>query len=83
MNFWGRCLVESMFRLDQPCRRLSGAREYFSMHMKSGEYLTQDGQCEMVWVGNGSDLLGLQGQVVLEHFERLCAKASILTLEIN
>lgn len=61
-----------MFRLDQPCQRLSGAMDYFSMHMKTGDYLTQSGQSEMVWVGQGSEMLGLHGQVDREEFERLC-----------
>ncbi len=42
------------------------------MHMKTGDYLTQDSQSEMIWMGKGSERLSLHGHVEMEHFVRLC-----------
>ena len=61
-----------MVRFDQPCRRVSSALEYFKVHMAKQDYLTQQGQVEMLWAGKGAERLGLKGMVDAEHFERLC-----------
>lgn len=61
-----------MVRFDQPCFVVKGAVEYFREHMALGDYLTQDGQSEMTWFGQGAAMLGLEGQCDLDHFERLC-----------
>ncbi len=62
-----------MVRFDKPCFAVRGAVEYFREHMALGDYLTQEGQAEMTWVGRGAEKLGLQGQCDLPHFERLCS----------
>lgn len=46
--------------------------EYFREHMVLGDYLTQEGQSEMTWAGNGAERLGLAGQCDLAQFENLC-----------
>lgn len=46
--------------------------EYFREHMAIGDYLTQEGQAEMTWWGDGARRLGLSGQCNLSEFERLC-----------
>ena len=61
-----------MVRFDKPCFAVKGAVEYFREHMVLGDYLTQDGQAEMTWVGAGAERLGLAGQRELTHFENLC-----------
>ena len=43
-----------MVRFDQPCHSIEGALNYFSEHMGKGDYLTQGGQLQMVWVGQGA-----------------------------
>jgi conjugative relaxase-like TrwC/TraI family protein len=62
-----------MVRFDDPCCSIKGALNYFSEHMGKGDYLTQGGQLQMVWVGQGAERLGLHGEVQVEHFTRLCA----------
>ncbi len=62
-----------MVRFDDPCHSIEGALNYFSEHMGKGDYLTQGGQLQMVWVGQGAEKLGLHGEVQVEHFARLCA----------
>jgi len=61
-----------MVRFDKPCLVVSGAVEYFREHMQVGDYLTQEGQAEMTWMGEGAQRLGLAGVCRLEDFERLC-----------
>ena len=61
-----------MVRFDQPCRRVSGALEYFSEHMQKGDYLTEHGHVLMTWEGKAAMQLGLGGTVNPLHFERLC-----------
>lgn len=61
-----------MVRFDSPCFALKGAVEYFREHMAIGDYLTQEGQSEMTWWGEGARRLGLSGQCSLTEFERLC-----------
>ena len=61
-----------MVRFDKPCFVVNGAVEYFREHMVLGDYLTQDGQAEMTWVGAGAARLGLAGQCELTHFGNLC-----------
>lgn len=61
-----------MVRFDSPCFALKGAVEYFREHMAIGDYLTQEGQAEMTWWGDGARRLGLAGQCNLSEFERLC-----------
>ena len=51
-----------MVRFDQPCFAVKGAVEYFREHMALGDYLTQEGQAEMTWFGEGAKRLGLSGQ---------------------
>jgi len=61
-----------MVRFDKPCVLVKGAVEYFREHMALGDYLTQEGQTEMTWVGAGAERLGLTGHCQLPHFENLC-----------
>ena len=37
-----------MVRFDKPCVSASHALKYFKMHMTGGDYLTEQGQAEMV-----------------------------------
>jgi conjugative relaxase-like TrwC/TraI family protein len=46
---------------------------YFSEHMARQDYLTEKGQSEMTWQGEGAARLGLSGQVHEDHFARLCS----------
>jgi conjugative relaxase-like TrwC/TraI family protein len=62
-----------MVRFDDPCSSIEGALNYFSEHMKKGDYLTQGGVSQMVWCGRGASKLGLNGEVREEDFARLCA----------
>ena len=61
-----------MVRFDKPCAFVKGAMDYFREHMAVGDYLSQEGQSEMTWVGAGAGRLGLSGQCDLVHFENLC-----------
>jgi conjugative relaxase-like TrwC/TraI family protein len=45
---------------------------YFSNHMAKQDYLTEKGEVEMTWYGQGSERLGLAGQVHEHDFARLC-----------
>lgn len=47
--------------------------EYFSQHLGKGDYLTQQGQSEMVWMGKGAIRLGLSGHAQEQHFSQLCS----------
>lgn len=71
-NRMGLMYRMGMVRFDKPCFAVKGAVEYFRDHMALGDYLTQDGQAEMTWVGHGAERLGLTGQSELTHFENLC-----------
>jgi conjugative relaxase-like TrwC/TraI family protein len=62
-----------MVRFDKPCCRKSGALRYFSNHMAKQDYLTEKGEVEMTWHGEGAAKLGLSGQVHEDHFARLCS----------
>ena len=62
-----------MVRFDKPCCRLHGAIQYFAEHMAKQDYLTEKGQVEMTWYGEGASGLGLSGSVHEDHFARLCA----------
>jgi conjugative relaxase-like TrwC/TraI family protein len=62
-----------MVRFDKPCSRFHGAMRYFSEHMAKQDYLTEKGQVEMTWQGEGAAKLGLSGQVHEDHYARLCA----------
>jgi conjugative relaxase-like TrwC/TraI family protein len=62
-----------MVRFDKPCSRLHGAMGYFAEHMAKQDYLTEQGQVEMTWYGNGAEKLGLFGHVQEVHFVRVCA----------
>ncbi|MBL9219466.1 MAG: relaxase domain-containing protein [Opitutaceae bacterium] len=68
-----------MVRFDQPCFAVKGAVEYFREHMALGDYLTQEGQAEMTWFGEGAKRLGLSGQCDLQQFENLCRGQHPLT----
>ncbi len=61
-----------MVRFDKPCMRVGGAVEYFREHMV-GDYLSEGGQAQMMWHGQGAARLGLAGGCVLKDFEALCA----------
>src|SRR6201996_3556262 len=61
-----------MVRFDKPCVNVSHALNYFKMHMAGDDYLTEQGQAEMVWVGEGAKQLGLDGTVQKDHFRPLC-----------
>ena len=41
--------------------------------MGKGDYLTQAGDLQMTWYGNGAEMLDLRGEVQAEQFTRLCA----------
>lgn len=60
-----------MVRFDKPCVQVTGAVEYFREHLAIGDYLSQEGQAEMTWVGAGAMKLGLTGQCRMDHFENL------------
>jgi conjugative relaxase-like TrwC/TraI family protein len=51
---------------------VAGAVEYFREHMAVGDYLTQEGQAEMTWVGSAAKQLGMEGRCQMNHFENLC-----------
>ena len=80
-NIMGSCIVGIMVRFDKPCVLVSGAVEYFREHMAVGDYLTQEGQAEMTWVGAGAERLGLAGICELDQFEHLCRGLHPLTGE--
>jgi conjugative relaxase-like TrwC/TraI family protein len=61
-----------MVRFDKPCCRKSSALRYFSNHMAKQDYLTEKGEVEMAWCGQGSERLGLSGQVNETDFARIC-----------
>ena len=46
-----------MVRFDKPCVSLSHAVRYFERHMASDDYLTEEGQAEMVWIGRDAERL--------------------------
>ncbi|OAM87136.1 conjugal transfer protein [Termitidicoccus mucosus] len=69
----GLCFIPSMVRFDKPCIRVDAAVSYFRQHLRVGDYLTEEGQAEMVWFGQGAARLGLNGVCQLEALERLCA----------
>jgi conjugative relaxase-like TrwC/TraI family protein len=70
-----------MVRFDKPCLRVSGALQYFSVHMAKQDYLTEKGQVEMTWYGEGAKKLDLAGVVDETHFARLCAGKHPITNE--
>jgi conjugative relaxase-like TrwC/TraI family protein len=70
-----------MVRFDKPCLRVSGALQYFSVHMAKQDYLTEKGHVEMTWYGEGAKKLGLSGVVDETHFARLCAGKHPITNE--
>lgn len=61
-----------MVRFDKPCVSLSHAVRYFEKHMASDDYLIEEGQVEMVWIGRDAERLGLSGQVQKDDFRKLC-----------
>jgi conjugative relaxase-like TrwC/TraI family protein len=61
-----------MVRFDKPCRRATGAVDYFREHLGVGDYLTEGKQTQMTWFGRGAVRLGLEGACDLVHFENLC-----------
>src|ERR1039458_9634728 len=62
-----------MVRFDKPCKQVSAAVKYFRTHMAKKDYLSQGGQVELTWVGEGAKQLGLSGDVRETEFARLCA----------
>ncbi len=62
-----------MVRFDKPCKQVKAAVKYFRTHMAKKDYLSQGGQSEMTWVGEGAKQLGLSGHVHQTEFTRLCA----------
>ncbi len=61
-----------MVRFDKPCVNVTHALNYFKMHMAGDDYLTEQGQAEMVWTGQGAERLGLRGTVLKDDFRKLC-----------
>jgi conjugative relaxase-like TrwC/TraI family protein len=61
-----------MVRFDKPCIVVAGAVDYFREHMAVGDYLTEAGKADMIWVGAGAKRLGLEGVCRLDDFEQLC-----------
>ena len=61
-----------MVRFDKPCVSVSHAVNYFEKHMASDDYLTEEGQAKMVWIGRDAKRLGLSGQVQKDDFRKLC-----------
>jgi conjugative relaxase-like TrwC/TraI family protein len=59
-------------RFDKPCKQVSAAVKYFRTHMAKKDYLSQGGQEELSWVGEGAKQLGLSGHVRETEFARLC-----------
>ena len=49
-----------MVRFDKPCIRVDGAVNYFRQHLRVGDYLSEEGQAEMTWFGEGAARLGLE-----------------------
>jgi conjugative relaxase-like TrwC/TraI family protein len=62
-----------MIRFDRPCRSGAVAMKCLSQHLEKGNYLTLQGQSEMVWMGKATARLGLSGQAREEHFSLLCS----------
>ena len=61
-----------MVRFDKPCKQVGAAVKYFRAHMAKKDYLSQGGQVELTWVGEGAKQLGLSGHVRETEFARLC-----------
>src|SRR3984957_9155666 len=70
-----------MVRFDKPCKSVSAAVKYFRTHMAKKDYLSQGGQVELTWVGEGAKQLGLSGDVRETEFARLCAGKHPVTNE--
>jgi conjugative relaxase-like TrwC/TraI family protein len=51
---------------------LSNAEKYFEEHLQLGDYYSQENQVFGEWVGNGAELLGLEGVVKEADFLKLC-----------
>lgn len=62
-----------MVRFDKPCIRVDGAVNYFRQHLRVGDYLSEEGQAEMSWFGQGAARLDLEGGCQLDALARLCA----------
>jgi hypothetical protein len=43
-----------MVRFDKPCKQVGAAVKYFRAHMAKKDYLSQGGQVELTWVGEGA-----------------------------
>jgi conjugative relaxase-like TrwC/TraI family protein len=61
-----------MVRFDKPCLYVGAAVNYFREHMAKRDYLSEHGQEELTWVGEGAKQLGLSGHVHEAEFARLC-----------
>lgn len=70
-----------MIRFDKPCINVGGALAYFREHMKLGDYLSEGSRAEMLWVGKGSERLGLAGVCRQDDFETLCSARHPVTGE--
>jgi conjugative relaxase-like TrwC/TraI family protein len=70
-----------MVRFDKPCKQVSAAVKYFRTQMAKKDYLSQGGQVELTWVGEGAKQLGLSGDVRETEFARLCAGKHPVTNE--
>ena len=66
------CHGQGMVRFDDPCVKVGAAVSYFREHMVRKDYLSQNDQQELVWIGEGSKQLGLTGIVHEKDFARLC-----------
>jgi conjugative relaxase-like TrwC/TraI family protein len=51
---------------------LSNAEKYFSEHLSTGDYYTEEKQASGEWFGKGSKRLTLSGSVKLDDFVKLC-----------
>ncbi len=69
----GLAMNRHMVRFDKPCVRVDAAVNYFRQHLRVGDYLSEEGQAEMTWFGQGASRLGLEGGCQLETLARLCA----------
>jgi conjugative relaxase-like TrwC/TraI family protein len=65
-------MFTAMVRFDDPCVSTKAAVKYFREHMAKKDYLSQGGQQEMTWIGEGAKQLRMAGLVQEKHFSRLC-----------
>ncbi len=59
----------------------AAAQKYFGEHLRSSDYLSQDGARPGRWFGKGAERLGLQGEVAAKDFIALAGNRNPLTGE--